>query len=98
MAALIKAANAKIRSNPVSDYFCSTRKDHRYRWLGSGRDHWRSDQISGSFSRTELTMRTDFWGPASNFGIPIAAVMDMRKDPDMYVVPINQRERERVLY
>lgn len=25
MAALIKAANAKIRSNPVSDYICSTR-------------------------------------------------------------------------
>ena len=31
-------------------------------------------------------MRADFWGPASNFGIPIAAVMDMRKDPDMYSV------------
>lgn len=26
MAALVKAINAKIRSNPVSDYFCSTRK------------------------------------------------------------------------
>ena len=25
MAALIKAANAKIRSNPVTDYICSTR-------------------------------------------------------------------------
>lgn len=25
MAAIIKAANAKIRSNPVSDYICSTR-------------------------------------------------------------------------
>lgn len=23
----------------------------------------------------------DFWGPASNFGIPIAAVMDTQKDP-----------------
>ena len=33
-----------------------------------------------------LTQRppTDFWGPASNFGIPIAAVMDTQKDPDMY--------------
>lgn len=29
--------------------------------------------------------RTDFWGPASNFGIPIAAVADMSKDPEMYV-------------
>lgn len=29
--------------------------------------------------------RADFWGPASNFGIPIAAVMDTQKDPEMYV-------------
>jgi hypothetical protein len=28
MAAAIKALNAKIRSNPVSDYFCSTRTSH----------------------------------------------------------------------
>jgi Mitochondrial pyruvate carriers len=28
---------------------------------------------------------TDFWGPASNFGIPIAAVLDTQKDPEMYV-------------
>ncbi|KAF7188195.1 Mitochondrial pyruvate carrier 1 [Pseudocercospora fuligena] len=48
MAAAIKALNAKIRSNPVTDYFCSTH----------------------------------FWGPASNFGIPLAAVMDTQKDPD----------------
>jgi hypothetical protein len=27
----------------------------------------------------------DFWGPASNFGIPIAAIADMSKDPEMYV-------------
>jgi hypothetical protein len=26
----------------------------------------------------------DFWGPASNYGIPIAALMDMRKDPELY--------------
>ncbi|EME39193.1 hypothetical protein DOTSEDRAFT_75061 [Dothistroma septosporum NZE10] len=49
MAAAIKALNAKIRSNPVTDYFCSTH----------------------------------FWGPASNFGIPIAAVMDTQKDPEI---------------
>jgi hypothetical protein len=29
----------------------------------------------------------DFWGPASNFGIPIAAIADMSKDPEMYVLP-----------
>ncbi|KAF2168992.1 hypothetical protein M409DRAFT_21003 [Zasmidium cellare ATCC 36951] len=49
MAAAIKALNAKIRANPVTDYFCSTH----------------------------------FWGPASNFGIPIAAVMDTQKDPEI---------------
>ncbi|KAI9668144.1 MAG: pyruvate transporter mpc1 [Bathelium mastoideum] len=49
MAAAIKALNARIRANPVTDYFCSTH----------------------------------FWGPASNFGIPIAAVLDTQKDPDI---------------
>ncbi|KAF2725564.1 UPF0041-domain-containing protein [Polychaeton citri CBS 116435] len=49
MAAAIKAINARIRANPVTDYFCSTH----------------------------------FWGPASNFGIPIAAVMDTQKDPEI---------------
>ncbi|KAF6806197.1 upf0041 domain-containing protein [Colletotrichum sojae] len=49
MAALIKAINAKIRSNPVTDYVCSTH----------------------------------FWGPVSNFGIPLAAVMDTQKSPDL---------------
>ncbi|KAM0721893.1 hypothetical protein Q7P37_002818 [Cladosporium fusiforme] len=54
MAAAIKALNAKIRSNPVTDYFCSTH----------------------------------FWGPASNFGIPIAAVMDTQKDPEIISGPM----------
>ncbi|PGH15671.1 hypothetical protein AJ79_02265 [Helicocarpus griseus UAMH5409] len=49
MAAAIKAINAKIRSNKVLDYVCSTH----------------------------------FWGPASNFGIPMAAVMDTQKDPEI---------------
>ncbi|PKS06479.1 hypothetical protein jhhlp_007227 [Lomentospora prolificans] len=49
MAAFIKAVNAKIRANPVLDYFCSTH----------------------------------FWGPASNFGIPIAAIMDTQKSPEL---------------
>ncbi|KAL1958732.1 hypothetical protein VTO42DRAFT_3851 [Malbranchea cinnamomea] len=49
MAAAIKAINAKIRSNKVLDYFCSTH----------------------------------FWGPASNFGIPLAAIMDTQKDPEI---------------
>ncbi|KAK4167067.1 UPF0041 domain-containing protein [Cladorrhinum sp. PSN259] len=49
MAAAIKALNAKIRSNPVANYVCSTH----------------------------------FWGPVSNFGIPLAAVMDTQKSPDL---------------
>ncbi|KAF6227226.1 hypothetical protein HO133_008668 [Letharia lupina] len=49
MAAAISALNAKIRSQPVLNYVCSTH----------------------------------FWGPVSNFGIPIAAVMDTQKDPDI---------------
>ena len=28
---------------------------------------------------------TDFWGPVSNFGIPVAAVMDTQKSADLYV-------------
>ncbi|KAI1434597.1 UPF0041-domain-containing protein [Xylaria sp. CBS 124048] len=49
MAAFFKAANAKIRSNPALNYFCSTH----------------------------------FWGPASNFGIPVAAVIDAQKSPEL---------------
>ncbi|KAH8645490.1 hypothetical protein BX600DRAFT_485075 [Xylariales sp. PMI_506] len=49
MAAVFKALNAKIRSNPTVSYICSTH----------------------------------FWGPVSNFGIPIAAVMDTQKSPDL---------------
>jgi hypothetical protein len=29
MAAAIKALNARIRANPVTDYFCSTREFYR---------------------------------------------------------------------
>ncbi|KAL1304656.1 hypothetical protein AAFC00_003617 [Neodothiora populina] len=54
MAAAIKALNAKIRSNPYTDYICSTH----------------------------------FWGPASNFGIPLAAVMDTQKDPEIVSGPM----------
>lgn len=38
-------------------------------------------------ARVSLTccLGLDFWGPASNFGIPIAAFMDTQKDPEMCV-------------
>merc|ERR1712137_378645 len=54
MGAAIKALDAKIRSNPYTDYFCSTH----------------------------------FWGPASNFGIPLAAIADMTKDPEIISGPM----------
>lgn len=31
---------------------------------------------------------THFWGPVSNFGIPVAAVMDLKKDPDYISGPM----------
>ncbi|KAH3903446.1 probable Mitochondrial pyruvate carrier 1 [Saccharomycodes ludwigii] len=31
---------------------------------------------------------THFWGPVSNFGIPIAAVLDLKKDPDLISGPM----------
>jgi hypothetical protein len=99
MAAAIKAINAKIRSNKVLDYFCSTRK------LLSPADHSLSHHprvrfalpkvlvflvllspLGSQWSSTNklCAQPADFWGPASNFGIPIAAVMDTQKDPEMY--------------
>lgn len=39
-----------------------------------------------TFWKTIDRFHTDFWGPVSNFGIPIAAVMDTQKDPEMYAV------------
>ncbi|ETN38337.1 uncharacterized protein HMPREF1541_06372 [Cyphellophora europaea CBS 101466] len=30
---------------------------------------------------------THFWGPASNFGIPLAAIADMKKDPEIISGP-----------
>ncbi|KAF2441115.1 eukaryotic protein [Karstenula rhodostoma CBS 690.94] len=31
---------------------------------------------------------THFWGPASNFGIPLAAIADMSKDPEIISGPL----------
>lgn len=36
--------------------------------------------------KRKLTPSADFWGPVSNFGIPVAAIMDTQKDPEMYVM------------
>ena len=31
---------------------------------------------------------THFWGPVSNFGIPIAALLDLKKDPNLISGPM----------
>lgn len=31
---------------------------------------------------------THFWGPVSNFGIPVAAVLDLKKDPELISGPM----------
>ncbi|GEQ72469.1 hypothetical protein JCM33374_g6156 [Metschnikowia sp. JCM 33374] len=31
---------------------------------------------------------THFWGPVSNFGIPVAAVLDLKKDPEYISGPM----------
>lgn len=38
-------------------------------------------------STTDNLCPTDFWGPVSNFGIPVAAIADAQKSPDLYVSP-----------
>jgi hypothetical protein len=99
MAAAIKAVNAKIRSNKVLDYFCSTRKllpqAHRFSESSHSRSHALAKVLAFSvlfyllhsywaWTDELYAQPADFWGPASNFGIPIAAVMDTQKDPEMY--------------
>ncbi|ODQ78086.1 hypothetical protein BABINDRAFT_163111 [Babjeviella inositovora NRRL Y-12698] len=31
---------------------------------------------------------THFWGPVSNFGIPVAAILDLKKDPELISGPM----------
>jgi hypothetical protein len=31
---------------------------------------------------------THFWGPVSNFGIPVAAIVDLKKDPELISGPM----------
>lgn len=54
------------------------------------RQHGQSTVASGTWAYRYVAdlchLRwTDFWGPVSNFGIPIAAVMDTQKSPELYV-------------
>ncbi|KAH6998291.1 hypothetical protein BKA56DRAFT_607842 [Ilyonectria sp. MPI-CAGE-AT-0026] len=98
MAALVKAINAKIRSNPVSDYFCSTLILSDLRSVrrppsttdmataieaGEGMRSGMDLQMRSHLLPASIGFADDFWGPASNFGIPIAAILDTQKSPDM---------------
>lgn len=74
MAAAISALNAKIRSQPILNYVFSTRKFTCARY---------TTQLF-PLALANVSIPADFWGPVSNFGIPIAAVMDTQKDPEMY--------------
>ena len=42
------------------------------------------------FSKQSLryVCTTHFWGPVSNFGIPVAAMLDLKKDPDLISGPM----------
>lgn len=42
------------------------------------------------FSKLTLKymLTTHFWGPVSNFGIPVAAVLDLKKDPEIISGPM----------
>lgn len=85
MAAAISAINAKIRSRPVLSYFCSTRT-YTATVLISQQTFLREQVPAVRELKTDdIVPLADFWGPASNFGIPIAAVMDTQKDPEMCV-------------
>ncbi|ESZ98894.1 UPF0041 domain-containing protein [Sclerotinia borealis F-4128] len=83
MAALIKAINAKIRSNPA--------EERGEREGGRDRRGQRLLDVWGVGGDWEVCVGLDwigldwgdFWGPVSNFGIPIAAVMDTQKSPDL---------------
>ncbi|OBA21859.1 hypothetical protein METBIDRAFT_38781 [Metschnikowia bicuspidata var. bicuspidata NRRL YB-4993] len=42
------------------------------------------------FSKQNLKylLTSHFWGPVSNFGIPVAAVLDLKKDPEIISGPM----------
>ena len=69
--ALSPAADC-LRQDPVPIISCGTRQSDF------------SLSLYGESEANCLQKLADFWGPASNFGIPIAAVMDTQKDPEMY--------------
>lgn len=49
-----------------------------------------SSAFNNIFSKKTLryVFTTHFWGPVSNFGIPVAAVLDLKKDPEYISGPM----------
>ena len=90
MAAFVKSVNAKIRANPMLNYVCSTRT-FQSQWLPPlpARVHTVRTWLRALQGRikaadgAKANEDADFWGPVSNFGIPIAAVMDTQKSPEL---------------
>jgi hypothetical protein len=97
MAALIKAANAKIRANPTLNYVCSTRKSSSVPILHPQKaiQQTLNQHVLSRLRESENHLadnncyNIDFWGPISNFGIPIAAVMDTQKSPELFVPSVS---------
>lgn len=87
MAAFVKSVNAKIRANPMLNYVCSTRMfPFPMASPLPARVHTVSTLASRRIKATDgakANEMPDFWGPVSNFGIPIAAVMDTQKSPEL---------------
>ena len=50
--------------------------------LGAG-DRARGGHLCEAHVDGKLTFAIDFWGPVSNFGIPLAAIMDTQKSPEL---------------
>jgi hypothetical protein len=42
-----------------------------------------SSSLSSQPAPSHHTIGTNFWGPVANWGLPIAAISDIRKDPEM---------------
>lgn len=59
---------------------CTTTEHHASQTVAH--TYWKKRQLANNDMSLQ---RTDFWGPVSNFGIPIAAVMDTQKSPELYV-------------
>uniref|UniRef100_A0A060T840 Mitochondrial pyruvate carrier n=1 Tax=Blastobotrys adeninivorans TaxID=409370 RepID=A0A060T840_BLAAD len=56
--------------------------------MSSGSAFKRATDFLFSKEAIKYVCSTHFWGPVSNFGIPFAAVMDLKKDPELISGPM----------